>query len=86
VRVFGGAEVLGIAAAAKPAIDKPNSEAAIGVSEAEGCKIIASGLGGNLGRQLQFHTGAGEVALRWLGKPGPRRLSTCEQNRPVSAD
>jgi chemotaxis receptor (MCP) glutamine deamidase CheD len=60
VKVFSGAEVLGIAAAAKPAIGKPNSEAAIGVSEAEGCKIIASSLGGNLGRQLQFHTGTGE--------------------------
>ena len=47
---------------------KLNSEAAIQVSEAEGCKIITSSLGGNLGRQLQFHIGAGEVALRWLGK------------------
>jgi chemotaxis receptor (MCP) glutamine deamidase CheD len=81
VRVFGSAEVLGIAAAAKPAIGKPHSEAAIGVSEAEGCKIIISNLGGSLGRQLQFHTGTGEVALRWLGT-----LSTSEQNRPVSAD
>jgi chemotaxis receptor (MCP) glutamine deamidase CheD len=60
---------------------KPNSEAAIQVLEAEGCKIIASSLGGNLGRQLQFHTGTGEVGLRWLGT-----LSTSEQNRPVSAD
>jgi chemotaxis receptor (MCP) glutamine deamidase CheD len=49
--------------------------------EAEGCQIIASSLGGNLGRQLQFHTGTGEVALRGLGT-----LSTSEQNRPISAD
>jgi chemotaxis receptor (MCP) glutamine deamidase CheD len=80
VKVFSGAEVLGIAAAAKPAIGKPNSEALIGVSEAEGFKIIASSLG-KLGPQLQFHTGTGEVGLRWLGT-----LSTSEQNRPVSAD
>jgi chemotaxis protein CheD len=68
VKVFGGAEVLVIGAAAKPAIGKLNSEAAIEVLEAEGFKIIASSLGGNLGRQIQFHTGTGEVALRWLGK------------------
>jgi len=80
--VFGGAEVVGIGAAAKPAIGKLNSEAAMEVLEAEGSKIIASSLGGNLGRQLQFHTGTGEVALRWLGKPEPRTLSTSEQNLP----
>jgi chemotaxis receptor (MCP) glutamine deamidase CheD len=68
VKVFGSAEVVGIAAAAKPAIGKLDSEAAIEVLEAEGFKIIASSLGGSLGRQLQFHTGTGEVALRGLGK------------------
>jgi len=68
VKVFGGAEVLGIGAAMKPAIGKLNSEAAIEVLEAEGFKIVASSLGGNLGRQIQFHTGTGEVALRRLGK------------------
>jgi chemotaxis receptor (MCP) glutamine deamidase CheD len=67
VKVFGG-EVVGIATAAKPAIGELNSEAAIEVLEADGCKIRASSLGGNLGRQLQFHTGTGEVALRWPGK------------------
>jgi chemotaxis receptor (MCP) glutamine deamidase CheD len=36
--------------------------------ESEGFKIIASSLGGNLGRQIQFHTGTGEVTLRWLAK------------------
>ena len=36
--------------------------------EAERFKIIASRLGGNLGQQLQLHTGTGEVAPRWLGK------------------
>jgi chemotaxis protein CheD len=68
VKVFGGAEVVGIGAAAKSAIGKLNSEAAIEVLEAEGFKIIASSLGGKLGRQIQFHTGTGEVARRWLGK------------------
>jgi chemotaxis receptor (MCP) glutamine deamidase CheD len=68
VKVFGGAEVVGSGAAAKPAIGKLDSEAAIEVLEAEGFKIIASCLGGNLGRQLQFHTETGEVALGWLGK------------------
>jgi chemotaxis receptor (MCP) glutamine deamidase CheD len=61
-KVFGGAEVVGIGAAEKSAIGKLNSEAAIEVLEAEGFKIIASSLGGKLGRQIQFHTGTGEVA------------------------
>jgi chemotaxis receptor (MCP) glutamine deamidase CheD len=68
VKVFGGTKVVGIGAAAKPAIGKLDSEAAIEVLEPEGCKIVASSLGGNLGQQLQFHTGTGEVALHWLGK------------------
>jgi chemotaxis protein CheD len=68
VKVFGGAEVLGFGAAAKTVIGKLNSEAAIEVLESEGFRIIASSLGGNLGRQIQFHIGTGEVTLRWLGK------------------
>lgn len=38
VKVFGGAEVVGIGAAEKSAIGKLNSEAAIEVLEAEGFK------------------------------------------------
>jgi chemotaxis receptor (MCP) glutamine deamidase CheD len=82
VKVFGGAKVVGIGAAAKPAIGKLDSEAAIEVFEPESFKIIASSLGGNLGQQLQFHTGTGEVALRWLGKPELRTLLMSEENRP----
>jgi chemotaxis protein CheD len=68
VKVFRGAEVLRIGAAAKSVIGKRNSEAVIEVLEADGFKIIASSLGGKLGRQIQFHSGTGEVAMRWLGK------------------
>jgi chemotaxis protein CheD len=67
VKVFGGAEVVGFGAA-KTVIGKLNGEAAIEVLEAEGFKIITSTLGSNLGRQIQFHTGTGDVALRCLGK------------------
>lgn len=38
VKVFGGAEVVGISAAEKSAVGKLNSEAAIEVLEAEGFK------------------------------------------------
>ena len=43
VKVFGGTAVVGIGAAAKPAIGKLNSEAAIAVLEAEGSKIGKAG-------------------------------------------
>jgi chemotaxis receptor (MCP) glutamine deamidase CheD len=54
--------------------------------EAEGFKIIASSLGGKLGRQIQFHTGTGELARRWLGKTRSRMLLTNEQNCALFAD
>ena len=66
--MFGGAEVVGSGAAAKPAIGKLNCEAAIEAWKAYGFKIIASRLRGNLGRKLQFHAGTGEPTLCWLGK------------------
>lgn len=65
VKIFGGADMMsnGSKRPAPSAIGRQNSETAIEVLEAEGFKIIASSLGGTLGRNLQFHTGTGEVVL-----------------------
>ena len=68
VKLFGGADVLPISAAdpLRPTIGKQNCDAAIEVLRAEGFEVIASSLGGTTGRSIQFHTGTGEVRLRWL--------------------
>lgn len=67
VKVFGGAEILGMGGAAKPAIGKLNSETAIEVFEAEGFKIIASGSGGKSGpaNPIPCRNRRGGGALAW---------------------
>lgn len=68
VKLFGGADVLptGAADPLRPTIGKQNCDAAIEVLRAEGFEVMASSLGGTTGRSIQFHTGTGEVRLRWL--------------------
>jgi chemotaxis protein CheD len=81
VKVFGGAEVVGIGAAAKPAIGKMNREAAIEVLEAEGSKIIASSLGGNLATPIPYRDRRGGAAVAWENQSRERyrRVSrTCQ--------
>jgi len=72
VKVFGGADVLPINAAGclRPTIGKQNCEAALEVLRAEGFCVAAGSLGGTKGRSIQFHTGTGEVRLRWLAQAG----------------
>lgn len=68
VKLFGGADVLPLTATnpLRPTVGRQNSEAAIVVLRDEGFKVIASSLGGDCGRSIQFYTGTGEVRLRWL--------------------
>ncbi|MGA2983360.1 MAG: chemotaxis protein CheD [Terriglobia bacterium] len=70
VKLFGGADVLPISATEplRPTVGRQNCEAAIEVLPAEGFNVIASSLGGTSGRNIQFHTGTGEVRLRWLSR------------------
>jgi chemotaxis protein CheD len=64
VKLFGGADVLVVsAAAAAPTIGRMNCEVALAVAEAEGLHIVASSLGGTSGLNIKFHTGTGEVLL-----------------------
>ncbi|MFY9906152.1 MAG: chemotaxis protein CheD [Terriglobales bacterium] len=69
VKLFGGADVLVVSDAANliATVGKLNCQAALEVIEAEGFKVIASSLGGTVGRNIEFDTGSGEVWLRWLG-------------------
>lgn len=68
VKLFGGADVLVVsdAASSVPTVGKLNCQAAIKVVYAEGFEVIASSLGGTVGRNIEFDTGTGEVFLRWL--------------------
>jgi chemotaxis protein CheD len=68
VKLFGGADVLPLSAtgSSRPTVGRQNCEAAIVVVRDEGFNVIASSLGGNCGRSIHFHTGTGEVRLRWL--------------------
>jgi chemotaxis protein CheD len=68
VKLFGGGDVLLVSEAASsiPTVGKLNCEAAIEVVGSEGFNVIASSLGGKIGRNIQFNTLTGEVLLRWL--------------------
>jgi len=69
VKIFGGADVLPVAAsAAKPTVGALNCQAALEVLEAEGFRVAASDLGGNRGRTIHFHTETGEVFVHRLTK------------------
>ena len=66
IKLFGGGDVLLVsdAACAIPTVGKLNCEAVIEVVSAEGFNVIASSLGGKIGRNIQFNTRTGEVLLR----------------------
>jgi len=68
VKLFGGADVLVVSDAANaiPTVGRLNCQAALEVMRAEGFEVMASSLGGKVGRNIEFDTGNGEVLLRWL--------------------
>jgi chemotaxis protein CheD len=68
VKLFGGADVLPIAAwrGAKPTVGAQNCRAAVEVLLEEGFTVHASDLGGVRGRRIHFHTGTGEVLVHRL--------------------
>jgi chemotaxis protein CheD len=65
VKLFGGCDVLLVTnVTSKPTVGKLNSESALRILDEEGFQVLASSLGGNVGLNIQFHTGTGEVLLR----------------------
>lgn len=67
IKVFGGADVLPHFAKSKRAtVGHQNLRAALQTLNDQKLEILASDLGGETGRILQFHTGSGEVLLRRL--------------------
>jgi chemotaxis protein CheD len=69
VKVFGGADVLPLFAAAttRRTVGAQNCQTARDVLRDEGLKILAFDIGGTNGRVIEFDTSTGEVLVRMLG-------------------
>jgi chemotaxis protein CheD len=70
VKVFGGGDVLpvSITPTRKPTVGHQNWQTALQVLHDEGLSIAVSDIGGTTGRAIHFHTGTGEVLLRYLSR------------------
>jgi chemotaxis protein CheD len=68
IKVFGGADVLPVHSSMswRATVGHQNWHRALEVLRDEHFTILASDLGGSVGRTIQFHTGTGEVLLRRL--------------------
>src|ERR1017187_775259 len=68
VKLFGGADVLPVAAArgGKLTVGAQNRQVAVETLAEEGLTVLASDLGGFRGRTIYFHTGTGEVLVHRL--------------------
>jgi len=78
VKVFGGADVLPVAQGAirRPTVGRQNCDAALKTLQEEGLAVLATDIGGQVGRTIRFHTGTGDVLVRRLSHPLP------EKNQP----
>jgi chemotaxis protein CheD len=78
IKVFGGADVLPVHSGlfSKPTVGHQNWHAAFEVLRDQNFSVLASDVGGLVGRTIQFHTGTGEVLLRRLS-----HLTTDGQDR-----
>jgi chemotaxis protein CheD len=70
IKVFGGADVLPIVPtrAWKETVGHQNWYMAMKILQQYGFRVLASDVGGPLGRTIQFNTGSGEVLLRRLSR------------------
>jgi chemotaxis protein CheD len=69
IKVFGGADVLPhLAHSGRETVGHQNWKAAVQTLHAQNLEIMASDLGGEAGRILQFHTDSGDVLLRRLAQ------------------
>jgi len=73
IKVFGGADVLPVNSGLswKATVGHQNWHTALEVLREQNFTILASDLGGSVGRTIQFHTGSGEVLLRRLSRLTP---------------
>jgi chemotaxis protein CheD len=65
-KLFGGGKVLMDIGGGGKTVGQQNIEAALGLVESEGLKVISCDLGGISGRKISFRTDTGEVLLKRL--------------------
>lgn len=70
VKVFGGADVLPVfsGCSGKVTVGRQNWQVALEILAEERLIVLASDLGGPVGRTIELHTGTGEVLLRRLSR------------------
>jgi len=70
VKVFGGADMLAVQASdsGRATVGHQNWQTALETLRIEGLTVVASDLGGPIGRTIEFHSGTGEVLLRRLSQ------------------
>ena len=67
VKVFGGADVSGLGERrTRRSVGSQNRQTALEVLAHHNLTVIASDLGGTIGRSIRFHTGTGKVFVRRL--------------------
>ena len=68
IKVFGGADVLPVHSSrtGRKTVGHQNWQTALEVLRKERLSVLASDVGGPVGRTIEFHTGTGEVILRRL--------------------
>ena len=68
LKVFGGGDVLPVVRETpnRRTVGRQNLEVANEIIEKEGLLVLASDVGGSLGRSIRFNTGTGKVLLRRL--------------------
>ena len=73
VKVFGGADVLPVhrSNSGKATVGGQNSQSALETLRNENLTLLASDLGGPLGRTIEFNTATGEVRVRRLPRDTP---------------
>jgi len=76
-KLFGGADMFnqGCADVCRLTVGRQNVEVARRVLADHAIPLVAENTGGTLGRKILFHTGSGEVRLKWLRQAGPREAA-----------
>lgn len=69
-KVFGGADVLPVhpSESGRATVGHQNSQIALDVLRIEGFTVVATDVGGPIGRTIEFDSGSGEVLLRRLSQ------------------
>lgn len=71
-KLFGGSDMFGLEGGelCRLTVGRQNIEMARMLLATSNIPLVAENTGGSMGRKICFHTGSGEVHLKWLGQQG----------------